>query len=236
MQAEIIDQLRQVSTATVTMQLLKRGFRTGSMTGLRLWGADTARMVGPAYTLRYIPAREDLCGAPKPGEPPTAQRLAIEECPVGHILVMATEGERRCGTIGDILAERLAVRQVGGVVTDGAIRDAGVIAGIKLAVYAAATAAPASMNQLYPVEVQRPVGCAGAAVFPGDIIVGDADGVVVIPQHLSAEIARDGLEQERVERFVAREVRRGRSTLEVYPPSDTVKAEYRRWVEAGEPA
>lgn len=236
MQAEIIEQLRQVSTATITMQLLKRGFRTGAMTGLRLWGADTARMVGPAYTLRYIPAREDLCGAPKPGEPPTAQRLAIEECPPGHILVMATEGERRCGTIGDILAERLVVRRVGGVVTDGAIRDAGVIAGIKLAVYASAAVAPASMNYLYPVEVQRPVGCAGAAVFPGDVVVGDADGVVVIPQHLAAEIARDGLEQERLERFVAREVRRGRSTLEVYPPSDAVKAEYRRWVEAGEPA
>lgn len=177
----VTELLLQASTATITMQLLKRGFRGLAINGVRPMNPAAARFAGPAVTLRYIPGREDICQAPKPTDPDSAQRIAIEGTPAGHVLVIGTEREIRAGTLGDILAWRLKMRGIAAVVSDGAMRDAPVMAGIDLPIFAAANAAPASMTNLHPVEVQVPIGCGGVPVFPGDALVGDLDGVVVIP-------------------------------------------------------
>ena len=206
------------STATVSMQMLKRGFRNCAINGVKPLNPKAARLVGPAYTLRYIPGREDLDKPPTPADPPSAQRAAIEEAPAGHVLVVATEGNTRSGTLGDILALRLKVRGVAGVLSDGAMRDTPVIGKFDWPVYCSAAAAPPSMANLHPVEVQMPTG------------------VIVVPRHLADEVARDSFEQERLEKFVAIRIGQGREIPGVYPPNDQTKADYAAWIKAGEPA
>lgn len=232
---ETVALLLQASTATITMQLLKRGFRGLAINGVRPMNPAASRFAGPAFTLRYIPGREDICQPPRPTDPDSAQRIAVEGTPEGHVLVIATDRETRAGTLGDILAWRLKMRGLAAVVSDGAMRDAPVLSALDFPIFAAAAAAPASMTNLHPVEVQVPVGCGGVPVFPGDALVGDLDGVVVIPRHLVEEVARDSAEQERMERFVQLQVRRGRAIPGLYPPNDETRAAYRAWLEAGEP-
>src|SRR5215470_6311015 len=197
--AETIKKFLYASTATVSMQMLKRGFRNTAINGARPLNPKAARLVGPAYTLRYVPGREDLDQPPKPGDPPGAQREAIEGTPAGHVLVIGTEGNTSAGTLGDILALRLKVRGVAGVLSDGAMRDTPVIGKMDFPVFCTAAAAPPSMTGLHPVETQTPVGICGVAVYPGDIIVADEDGAIVVPRHLADEVARDSFEQERLE-------------------------------------
>ena len=163
--AETIKNFLYASTATVSMQMLKRGFRNTSISGVRPVNPKATRLVGPAYTLRYIPGREDLDKPPTPNDPPSAQRKAIEETPAGCVLVIGTEANTRSGTIGDILALRLKVRGVAGVLSDGAMRDTPVISKIDdFPVYCSAAAAPPRMNHLHHVEVQAPVGIRGVPV------------------------------------------------------------------------
>lgn len=234
--AETIKNFMYASTATVSMQMLKRGFRNTAISGVKPLNPKATRLVGPAYTLRYIPGREDLDKPPTPNDPPTAQRAAIEESPPGHVLVIGTEGNTRSGTLGDILALRLKVRGVAGVLSDGAMRDTPVIGGFDFPVYCVAAAAPPSMNHLHPVEVQTPVGICGVAVYPGDVIVADGDGAIVVPRHLADEVARDSFEQERLEKFVAIRVGQGKPITGTYPPNDETKKLYQDWIKAGEPA
>lgn len=233
--AETIKNFLYGSTATVSMQMLKRGFRNSAVNGVRALNPRATRLVGPAYTLRYVPGREDLDQPPKPTDPPSAQRRAIEETPAGHVLVIGTEGNTRAGTLGDILALRLKVRGVAGVLSDGAMRDTPVIGKLDFPVYCTAAAAPPSMNSLHPVEVQTPVGICGVAVYPGDVIVADDDGAIVVPRHLADEVARDSFEQERLEKFVAIRIAQGRQIPGTYPPNDQTKADYAAWIAAGEP-
>ena len=228
--------LMGVSTATLCTALFKRGLRSQFIQDVRPLNPGLPNMVGPAYTLRYIPGREDLDKPPTPADPPSAQRKAIEETPAGHVLVVATEGNTRSGTIGDILALRLRVRGVAGVLTDGAMRDTPVIGKMDWPVYSVAAAAPPSMANLHPVEVQTPVGICGVPVYPGDVIVADEDGAIVVPRHLADEVARDSFEQERLEKFVAIRIGQGREIPGVYPPNDQTKADYAAWIKAGEPA
>ena len=232
---ETIKNFLYASTATVSMQMLKRGFRNTAVNGVRPVNPKATRLVGPAYTLRYIPGREDLDKPPTPGDPPTAQRRAIEETPAGHVLVIGTEGNTRSGTLGDILALRLKVRGVAGVLSDGAMRDTPVIGKFDFPVFCAAAAAPPSMNHLHPVEVQTPVGICGVAVYPGDVIVADEDGAIIGPRQLADEVARDSFEQERLEKFVAIRVSQGKPIPGTYPPNDETKALYQAWIKAGEP-
>jgi len=171
--AETIKKFQYASTATVSMQMLKRGFRNAAVNGVRPLNPKATRLVGPAYTLRYIPGREDLDKPPTPNDPPSAQRRAIEETPAGHVLVVGTEGNTRSATLGDILALRLKVRGVAGVLSDGAMRDTPVIGKFDFPVFCAAAAAPPSMNHLHPFEVQTPIGVCGVPVYPGDVIVAD---------------------------------------------------------------
>jgi len=151
------------------------------------------------------------------------------------VLVIGTEGNTRSGTLGDILALRLKVRGVAGVLSDGAMRDTPVIGKFDFPVFCAAAAAPPSMNHLHPVEVQTPVGICGVAVYPGDVIVADEDGAIVVPRHLADEVARDSFEQERLEKFVTIRVGQGRPIPGTYPANDETKALYQAWIKAGEP-
>lgn len=234
--AETMKNFLYASTATVSMQMLKRGFRNCAISGIRPLNPNAARLVGPAYTLRYIPSREDLDKPPSPNDPPNAQRAAIEESPAGCVLVIATEGNTRSGTLGDILALRLKARGIAGVLSDGAMRDTPVIGKFDFPVYCAVAAAPPSMANLRPVEVQTPVGIRGVPVYPGDVIVADEDGAVVVPRPIADEVARDSFEQERLEKFVAIRVGQGHPITGTYPPNDETKKLYQAWIKAGEPA
>lgn len=233
---DTIKNFMYASTATVSMQMLKRGFRNSAINGARPVNPGAARLVGPAFTLRYIPGREDLDQPPKPSDPPSAQREAIEGTPAGHVLVIGTEGNTAAGTLGDILALRLKVRGVAGVLSDGAMRDTPVIGKMEFPVFCTAAAAPPSMTRLHPVETQTPVGICGVPVYPGDIIVADEDGAIVVPRHIADEVARDSFEQERLEKFVAIRVSQGIPISGTYPPNDETKALFEAWIKAGEPA
>ena len=230
----IRDQLQRVGTAPLSSQLLKRGLRNVFIPRLAPVNPLHARMVGPAYTLRFIPMREDLANAASVATPANPQRAAIEQTPPGHVLVIAAGGELGAGCLGDILAARLLQRGVAGIVSDGAVRDSAELRDLPLPIFCAAFAAPPSFARMMAADAGRPIGCGGVPVFPGDIVVADRDGAVVIPRHLAAEVARDGLEQERVERFVRKRVDRGASIVGLYPPNDDAMAAYRRWVDAGE--
>jgi regulator of RNase E activity RraA len=233
--AATIEQFSAASTATITMQLMKRGLRQTAI-NLRPMNAKATRMVGPAFTLRYIPAREDLTGPPKPTDPINAQRIAVEQAPAGSVVVVSTGGETRSGTFGDILAARMMVRGVAGIVSDGAMRDAPVLAEMNLAVFAAGATAPPSMTSLLPIDVQRPIGCGGVPVFPNDVIVSDGDGVVVVPRAIADQVARDSAEQERLEKFIALQVLKGKAIPGLYPPNDETRATYQAWLAAGQPS
>ncbi len=232
--ADTIEKLKRASTATITMQLLKRGLRTGAIKHARPLDPKHVRCVGPAFTLRFIPMREDLAGPPKPGTM-LPHRMAVEAAPPGSVLVIDSGGADNCGTLGDILVARLKSRGVAGVVSDGPMRDQAGVVSVGLPVLCVGAAAPASMNQIMPIDTGIPIGCGGAAVFPGDIVATDADGAVAIPRHIADEVARDAFEQERLEKFVLREVKNGRSIDGLYPPGDQAMADYKKWLAQGEP-
>ena len=231
----LLSQLKAASTATLTMQLLKRGFRSIAMRGVAPLAGGQGRIAGPAYTLRFLPFREDLFDPGKIGDPQSHQRRAIEDCPAGAVLVIETGGRVHCGTIGDILALRLKVRGVAGVVTDGAVRDAAGVRATALPVFAGGVAAPASYTGFADGAREVPIACGGVTVLPGDYVVADDDGAIVVPRALAAEVAEAGAEQERLERFLAREIARGRASEGVYPPDKATRAAYLEWLERGEP-
>jgi len=235
MDAETYKNLSAISVATVTMQLLKRGIRNISMVGVRPLNDPVQRILGPAYTLRYVPLREDLSTPDVLGKPDYPPRLAIEQAPGGSVLVIDGRGRGDLAVVGDLLVERLKVRGVAGVVSDGGVRDCVEALAVGLPLYAAGPAAPASVAGHAAADIETAIQCGGVAIFPGDIIIGDADGVAVIPQALTAEVAQDGVEQERYERFAKLKIQEGRPIPGVYPPNEATKAEYAEWLKAGEP-
>ena len=229
--------LATVSTATVQMQLMKRGIRRISMRGVTALDPSAAkRLVGEAYTVRFVPFREDRDPLAKLGDVDNPARRAIEDTPPGHVLVMDAREVADCGTMGDILAMRLKVRGVEGVVTDGGMRDADAVRGVGLPIFCAGPSAPATPAAHIPVDAQVPVACGGVAVFPGDVLMGDGDGVLVIPAQLVDEVAADAAEQEGIEDFIFKLVESGRPIIGTYPPTDKIRAEYAAWIEAGKPA
>lgn len=228
-QAELAAAFRQISTATLTMQLLKRGIKNIWMFGPKPLAAGQERIAGPAYTLRFIPGREDLTGPDILKRTDLAQRRAIEECPPDHILVVDALGREDGAAIGDILATRLRVRGVAGLVSDANVRDADGVIASRLPVWCPGAAAPASVANLSDGELQVPIGCGGVAVIPGDWIVCDNDGVVVVPQALAEEVAIGGLEQELHEQFILEQVKGGAPIPGHYPPNEENLAKYQEW-------
>ena len=212
--------LMGVSTATLCTALFKRGLRHQFIQDVRPLNPGLPNMVGPAYTLRYIPAREDLndIGVFKDRSHP--QRKAVEECPPGAVLVIDSRKDARAASAGGILVARLMVRGVAGVVTDGGFRDSPDIARYTMPAYHARPSAPTNLTLHQAIAINEPIGCGDAPVFPGDIVVGDAEGVVVIPAHLADEIANEAVEMTVFEDFVQAQVLAGRSVLGLYPPTD----------------
>src|ERR1700760_437845 len=201
------EKLRNVTTATITTMLLKKGIRRCWMDGPMPLAHSGQRLIGPAFTLRFVPVREDLATPASWGKP-ISTRAAIEDMPEGCIAVADAMGVKTAGIFGDILVMRMARRGVTALVTDGVIRDKAGVVATKLPVWCAGTAAPASVNGLTFVGWQEPIGCGGCAIVPGDVIVCDDDGAVVIPQDLLAFVAEEGAEHERMESFIVGEVER----------------------------
>jgi len=225
--AKVIETLSKVSTATVTTMLLKKGLRNVWMHGTRPLRPNQPRVVGPAFTMRFVPAREDLA-TPESWSSPRSTRAAIEEMPEGCIAVVDAMGITDAGIFGDILCARINKRGVRALITDGVVRDLVGVLGTGLPVWCQGVAAPPSVAGLTFVNWQEPIGCGGVAVFPNDIIVSDEDGAVVIPQAMLDDLVATAPEQERFEAWVVSEVERGQPLPGLYPPNAETKARYQK--------
>jgi regulator of RNase E activity RraA len=213
-----------VSAATVTSVLAKKGILRSWLAGPKPLRDGQPRVVGPAFTLRFIPAREDV--TPESWAKPVSTRIAIEEMPAGAVVVADARGITSAATFGDILATRMMKRGVAGLVTDGAVRDKVGMLGSGLPIWTAGITAPAPYGDLAFIGWQEPIGCGGIAVFPNDIMIADDDGAVVIPAALAEEVARLGVEQEQFEAWVVREVEKGEKVTGLNPPNEATKARY----------
>jgi regulator of RNase E activity RraA len=222
---KIIDTLSQVTTATLTTLLLKKGLRNVWMRGTRPLNPGQPRLVGPAFTLRFVPAREDLA-TPESWSKPISTRGAIEAMPAGCIVVADAMGVTDAGIFGDILCARMKKKGVAALVTDGVLRDVAGVRGTGLPVWCQGGAAPPSVAGLTFVNWNEPIGCGGVAVFPDDVVVVDDDGAVLIPQALVAEMVATAPEQERLEGWIMSEVEKGASLPGLYPPNAENKARY----------
>lgn len=224
----IVQKLSSVTTATLTTVLLKKGLRNVWIRGTQPLKPGQPRVVGRAFTLRFVPAREDLA-TPASWGSPISTRAAIEAMPAGCIAVVDAMGVTDAGIFGDILCARMQKRGVAGLVTDGVIRDMAGVLGTGLPVWCQGTAAPASVNGLTFVNWQEPIACGGVAVFPNDIVVVDTDGAVLIPADLLDAVVEAAVEQERLEGWIMNEVNNGAVLPGLYPPNEENKARYEAW-------
>ncbi len=220
--------LKGVSTGTITTVLLKKGLRNVWMRGTRPIRTGQPRLLGHAFTLRFVPSREDLA-TPASWSNPISTRSAIEAMPAGCIAVADAMGVTDAGIFGDILCARMAKRNVAGLVTDGVMRDMYGVLGTGLPVWCQGTAAPASVAALTFINWNEPIGCGGVAVFPDDLIMVDDDGAVVIPKAMIEEVAAVAHEQEQMEEWIMGEVSSGKSLPGLYPPNAENKARYDAW-------
>jgi regulator of RNase E activity RraA len=228
--AENRARLATVSTATLTTALFKRGLRNTFIQDVHPLNPAAPSMVGEAYTLRYIPSREDLDTIDVFQDPAHPQRKAVEECPQGHVMVIDSRKDPRAASAGSILVTRLMKRGAGGIVSDGGFRDAPTIAGLAFPSYHCRPAAPTNLTLHRAVDINAPIGCGDVPVFPGDIMVGDAEGVVCIPARMANEVAEDAYEMTAFEDFVTEEVLAGRSIVGLYPATHAeTRARYERW-------
>lgn len=238
LQAETRDKLKTVSTATLCTALFKRGLRNQFIQDVRPVNADLQRdlpnMVGEAFTLRYIPAREDLNPITVFQDRNHPQRVAVEQCPPGAVMVFDSRKDARAASAGGILISRLMVRGCAGVVTDGGFRDSPEIAALNFPAYHSRPSAPTNLTLHQALDINVPIGCGDVAVWPGDVMVGDKEGVFVIPAHLADEIADEAVEMTVFEDFVIDMVQNhGRSIVGLYPPTDPQsKDDFAAWRQA----
>ena len=223
--AESIAILKHISVATLATALYKRGLRNQVIQDVHPVGRDHGKksvpgapnMVGPAFTLRYMPAREDRNTLAEFQNPQHPQRQAIEQCPEGHVLVMDSRKDARAASAGDILITRLMMRGAAGVVTDGGFRDSGSIAELNMPAYHHRPSSPTNLTLHEAIDINVPIGCGDAAVFPGDYIVGDNDSVIIIPADLVNDLAAEAAEMTAYEDFVVEQVKKGVSIIGLYP-------------------
>jgi regulator of RNase E activity RraA len=226
---ETLNVLRRASTATITTQLFQRGYRNLFLNGLVPLNPENCRFVGEAVTLRYIPMREDLDQIESFRDPEHPQRKAIELVGPGQVLVMDCRGDVRGASGGNILITRMRVRGAAALVSDGAIRDSPEVAQQPFPVFVAGRSANLNLVVHHAVDINVPIACAGVPVFPDDVLVGDEEGVVVIPRHLAAEIAQPAAEQEQLERFLLAKVEGGAPLPGTYPPNQQTLSDYDVW-------
>jgi regulator of RNase E activity RraA len=217
---ETRDRLKHVSTATLATALYKRGLRQQFIQNVYPLSPLQESMVGEAFTLRYMPAREDLNPLTVFRDRGHPQRKAVEECPPGAVLVIDSRKDARAASAGGILITRLMVRGVAGVVTDGGFRDSAEIAALGFPAFHSRPSAPTNLTLHQAIEINGPIGCGDAPVFPGDVVVGDADGVIILPANIADELADETTEMTAFEDFVTEQVRGGRSILGLYPATD----------------
>ena len=222
--------LQNTSTASIATLLFKRGLRNQFVQNVSRLNPPRERMVGPVYTLRYIPAREDLNPIEVFRDPGHPQRRAVEEIPAGHVLVMDCRLDATAASAGSILATRLQMRGCAGVVTDGGLRDSEEIAQLEMPSICANPSAPTNLTRHQALDLNVPIGCGGVAVFPGDIAVGDGDGVIIIPSELADEIAAEAQDMERYEGWVMDQLRTGASIIGLYPMNDATRKRFETWL------
>jgi regulator of RNase E activity RraA len=227
---ETREKLKRVSTATICTALYKRGFRNQFIQDVHPLNPKGGPMVGEAFTLRYIPAREDLNPLSVFQDRAHPQRKAIEDCPPGAVFVIDSRKDPRAASAGSILVTRLMKRGVAGVVTDGGFRDSPEIAELGIPAYHNRPSAPTNLTHHQALDINVPIGCGDAPVWPGDVVVGDGEGVVVIPAHIADEVADEAVEMTAFEDFVTEEVNKGRSILGLYPATEEqTKADFAAW-------
>ena len=232
LKTETREKLKGVSTATLCTALFKRGLRNQFIQDVKPLNPALPTMVGEAFTLRYIPAREDLNPITVFQDRSHPQRKAVEECPPGAVMVIDSRKNARAASAGGILVSRLMMRGVAGVVTDGGFRDSAEIAGLAIPAYHHRPSAPTNLTLHQALDINVPIGCGDAAVWPGDVVVGDGDGVVIIPAAIADEIATEAVEMTVFEDFVTEKVLEGRSILGLYPPTDEqTKVDFAAWRE-----
>jgi regulator of RNase E activity RraA len=222
--------LKSVSTATLTTLLFKRGLNHQFIQDVQPLTSLKESMVGEAFTLRYIPAREDLNPLSVFRDPTHPQRVAIETCPKGHVMVIDSRKDARAASAGAILVTRLMMRGVAGIVTDGGFRDSVEIAGLDIPAFHHRPSAPTNLTLHQAIDINVPIGCGDAPVFPGDILVGDSDGVVVLPKEIAEELAHEAFDMSIFEDFVMECVREGRSIRGLYPLTDSsIEVDFKEW-------
>jgi len=230
MDETVREKLMGVSVATLATALYKRGLRNQVIQGVGPVQRKGRNMVGPAYTLRYIPAREDRNQLAVFRNPDHPQRVGIESCPPGHVLVMDSRKDARAASAGDILVTRLMVRGGAGIVTDGGLRDAVTIGGLDIPAYHTRPSSPTNLTLHEAIELNGPIGCGDVAVFPGDIVVGDDDCVIIIPQEIAEEVANEAVEMTAYEDFVVERVKEGETIIGLYPcTQDRHQEAFKAW-------
>lgn len=222
--------LKAISTATIATCLFKKGLKNQFIQGVSPLKKGKPTMVGEAYTLRYIPAREDLNPIEVFKDPKHLQRVAVEQCPEGAVLVIDSRKDARAASAGSILATRLMVRGVSGIVTDGGFRDSAEIAALDFHSYHNRPSAPTNLTLHQAIAINEPIGCGDVAVFPGDILVGDDDGVMVIPSNIANEVADECLQMTLFEEFVMQNVQHGKAIIGLYPlTNEDIKVQFEEW-------
>ena len=230
---ETREKLKKVSTATLATALFKRGLRNQFIQDVQPLRARKETMVGEAFTLRYIPAREDLNPITVFRDRQHPQRQAVEQCPQGAVMVIDSRKDPRAASAGSILVTRLMVRGVAGIVTDGGFRDSAEIAALDMPSYHSRPSAPTNLTLHQAIDINVPIGCGDVAVWPGDVVVGDADGVIIVPAALADEIADEAVEMTAYEDFVTERVQGGQSILGLYPATDEANlAAFETWRKA----
>ena len=222
----VIATLKQVSTATLATQLFRRGFRQQFLVGVSALGSVTERVVGEAFTMRFIPSREDIDTLDSLPGKLNLQWQAVEQIGAGQVMVVDSMSSIEAATAVDMLVARAMLRGVAAFITDGAFRDGAEIAALAIPTFSRAVTSTTRLSSFHVADLQVPIGCAGVAVYPGDVIVADADGVIVIPRHIAREIAEPSLEQERLEAYLHTRVHGGEALWGVYPPNEQTLADY----------
>lgn len=224
------ERLEKVSVATLATALFKRGLRNQVIQDVRPVAKKGRNMVGPAFTLRYMPAREDRNQLVEFRNPKHPQRHAIETCPPGHVLVMDSRKNAYAASAGDILITRLMMRGAAGVVTDGGFRDAMNIGELEMPAYHNRPSSPTNLTINEAIDINVPIGCGDAPIFPGDILVGDDDSIIVIPAHMADEIAKEAVEMTAYEDFALSKVQSGETIIGLYPPTNEANLEeFKKW-------
>jgi regulator of RNase E activity RraA len=228
--SDTLEMLKNISTATLATALFKAGFKNQFIQEVGPLKIQGKNMVGPAFTLRYIPAREDRNPIEAFKDPKHPQRVAVEQCPSGSVMVIDSRKNSRAASAGSILVTRLMVKGAEGIVTDGGFRDTSEIASLAFSSFQNRASAPTNLTLHEALEFEVPIGCGDVAVFPGDIIVGDMDGVMVIPQHIVDDIAAEGVRMTAYENFVMEKVIEGTPVIGLYPLMDeALKIEFEQW-------